>query len=159
MVCTGDILIFGIQMSLEDVIKYILKFIKSNPIEETYKKIKEDLKNDDKTEIIEYINNIFKQKNLSIEIIRPRCCLFSDDNDDYSYVYLGVELCSNDLVSRFDVKKFNTIEEYENFYTEGLINAKDLLNKNKNKYIDDLKKIVKTKPMFYTLPNDCFSCT
>ncbi len=168
MVCTGDTIIFGVQMTLSDAIKYLLKYFKSKVDLKSYKEIKEEFEyfeenETEKYEIVDYIEKLLSYFDLSIEIIRPRCCLFSHySSDDFSLVYLGVELCFNCLVSRFNSKKFNTIEEYENFYTKGLVGAKKLLEENKNKYLEDLGKIIpktKNKPKIYTIPNDCFSCT
>lgn len=165
MVCTGDTLIFGIQMELSEVVKYMLKYLKTHTSKESFDDFKEFFADDsnDRSEIVEQITNVCKQTGLSIDIIRPPCCLFSDDEGgDFAQVYLGVELCSNSLVSRFDSKEFNSIEDYEKFYVSGLVNSKAILQANKQTYIDDLGKFVpktKLKPKLYTIPNDCFSCT
>jgi hypothetical protein len=161
MVCTGDILIFGIQMKTTYAIEYLLKYLKNKIPKNKYNDLKETFEDNNNREAVENLKKNISQLNLSIEIIRPSCCLFSDDDkDDYGLIYLGKELCSNDLVSRFDVKEFKTIEDYENFYMEGLLFAKELLKENKEKYIEDIAKIIPNGiPKFYNLPNDCFSCT
>lgn len=164
MVCTGDILVYGVQIYLTDVVKYILKFAKSNIDKESYDTLSENIKNQDSYEVMEHTEKFFKDLNLSIEIIRPKCCLYEEEekDSDYGKVYLGVELYENSNVSRFNVDKFATFEEYEKSYLSGINYARELLKKNKNKYLEDLGKILpatKNKPKFYILPNDCFSCT
>ena len=47
MVCTGDILVYGVQMPLTDVVKYILKFVKSNLDKESYSTLSKNIKNKD----------------------------------------------------------------------------------------------------------------
>lgn len=165
MVCTGDTLIFGIQMELSDAVKYILKYLKANTSNSTYDDFKEYFadESNDRYEIFDQLESIFKQAKLSIDIIKAPCCLFPDDTGgDFAQVYLGVELCSNSLVSRFDPKEFNTIEDYEKFYVSGLVKAKAKLQENKTKYIEDISKFVpkkKANPKLYTIPNDCFNCS
>lgn len=163
MVCTGDILVYGVQMPLTDIVKYILKFAKSNIEKKSYNILFENIKDKDSYDVMEYSEKFFKELNLSIGVIRPKCCLYEDDEEsDYSKVYLGVELCENSYVSRYNIDKFETFESYENSYLNGINYAKELLEKNKNKYMEDLEKILPkkvNKPRFYVLPNDCFSCT
>ncbi len=166
MVCTGDTLIYGVQMTPSDIKKCILRYIKSAYDSDSYKIVKDDLEDfepDDMYEIINYVDKLLHETDISIRVIRPPCCLYSTDpTDDFSLVYLGVELCSNSLVSRFHSIEFNSIEEYEKSYTSGLVDAKKLLEENKTKYLEDLAKFIpktKNKPKFYTIPNDCFSCT
>lgn len=164
MVCTGDTLVYGVQIYLTDAVKYILKFAKSNIDKESYDILSNNIKNKDSYEVMEYTKMFFKKLNLSIEIIRPKCCLYDEKytESDYSKVYLGIELYENSNVSRFNIDKFSTFEEYEKSYLSGINYARESLKKNKNKYIEDLGKILpatKNKPKFYVLPNDCFSCT
>ena len=126
MVCTGDILVYGIQLYLSDVVKYILKFAKSNIDKESYDTLNKNIKNQDIYEVIEYCEKVFKELNMSIEIIKPICCLYDEEDkeSDYSKLYLGVELSENSNVLRFDVKKFATFEEYEKSYLSGINHAK-----------------------------------
>jgi hypothetical protein len=164
MVCTGDILVFGVQMPLTDVVKYILKFAKANIDKETYIELSNNIKDKDSYEAMEHSEKFFKQLNMSIEIIRPRCCLYDDEyeSSDYSKVYLGVELHGSSYVSRYDVENFDSFEEYKKSYLERINIVNELMQKNKNKYLEDLSKILPkklNKPKFYVLPNDCFSCT
>ncbi len=164
MVCTGDILVFGVQMPLTDIVKYILKFAKLNIDKESFSTLSKNIKNKDSYEVMEHSEEFFKKLNLSIEVIRPKCCLYDKDYEesDYSKVYLGVELCYNSYVSRFNIDKFDTFEEYEKSYLNGINHAKELLKENKKKYIEDLGKILpanKNKPKFFVLPNDCLSTT
>jgi hypothetical protein len=164
MVCTGDILIYGVSMTLSDVVKYILKYLKTKD-KNLYDEANEFFKDNEgeRYEICEYVDKVLKKDNFLIQMLMPKCCLYSDDpSDDYGKVYLGVELNYNCLVSRFKVNQFKTIDDYEKFYTEGLIDAKKLFEENKNKFNEELGKLLpnsKNKPKFYSLPNDCFSCT
>lgn len=165
MVCTGDTLIFGVQMELSEMVKYMLKYLKTNTTKESYENFKEYFadESNDRSAIYDQLVNVFDQLKFPIGIIKAPCCLFPDDaGGDFAQVYLGVELCSNSLVSRFDPKEFSTIEDYEKFYVNGLVQAKANLQANKQTYIEHICKFVpktKAKPKLYTLPNDCFSCT
>jgi len=119
MVCNGDILIFGVQMELSEVVKYMLRYLKKNTSKASYKACRElfEENSDDKNETFEQLEELFDELKLSIDIIKPVGCLWNIKG--YSHVYLGVELCSNNhLFSRFDPKpkKFSTIEDYEKFY-------------------------------------------
>ncbi len=60
MVCTGDTIIFGVQMTLSDAIKYLLKYFKSKVDLKSYKEIKEEFEyfeenETEKYEIVDYI--------------------------------------------------------------------------------------------------------
>ncbi len=162
MVCSGDTLIYGIEMSLEDVAIYTLKYLKRCKSKKIDKKKIEELEEaiNEEDVSIQDLYIIFEMINLPISIHRAPCCLF--DRDCFSSVYLGIELCSNDLISRFNGYTFTTIEEYEEFLTQGLEKAKKYMDNNKDKINKYLKKFVsleKNIPKFYTLPNDCFSCS
>ena len=162
MVYSVDNLIFGVQMDLNDAVKYIIKYAKNNK-KDIYETIDLDMTESDTYEKYDYFYDIVEELDLDIELIKPPCCYFKDNEDDFSKVYLGVVLCCNNIiVSRFDVSSFKTYEEYKDFYTEGLKNAETKLLNNKQKYIEDLSKILpKTinKQKYYSLPNDCYSCT
>jgi len=163
MVYSGDKLIFGVQMNLDNAVKYVIKYAKKYE-KNVYDTIDLDMiQEKDIDEKYDYFNDIIEELNLDIELIKPPCCYFKDDDDDFSKVYLGAILCCNDIVvSRFNISSFDTYEEYKNFYTEGLKNAETELTNNKKKYNEDLTKILpktQNKPKFYSLPNDCYSCT
>ena len=69
--------------------------------------------------------------------------LFFDYNDkEFSKVYIGVELCINNIVSRSNVNNFDTFEEYLNFYLNNISDAQKQLEINKDKYILDFNKIL-----------------
>lgn len=166
MVHTGDKLIYGVQMSMCDAVNYLTKYVKKiDP--ESHEVILDDIKIYDlKNDIMEaynYFDDIMEKLNLSIQLIKPPCCLFSDDlDDDFSKVYLGIEVCSNHIVQRFSLFEFNTFSEYKKFYLQGIVEGEQNINANKDKLFEDLKKILpktKCKPKFYSLPNDCASCT
>ena len=171
-------LIFGVQMDLDDAIVYIKKYVKE--INESINISNDDCSVDsDNSSIYSddssidsddssvdnkyyYYDDIVDKLNLSIKLIKAPCCYFNDYGDEHSKVYLGVELCYNNIISRFDISSFDTFKEYNDFYTDGVKNTKKELKNNKKQYIKDLKKILpKTmiKPRFYSLPNDCYSCT
>jgi hypothetical protein len=150
-------------MSLNSAIKYITKYAKQND-KNVYELIDKEILDENNDDKYYYFENVIDNLNLSITLIKPPCCFFKDDNDDddFSKVYLGVHLCCNDIVSRFNISSFDTFEEYKNFYTDGVKNAEQDLINNKTEYIENLKKMLpKTinKPKFYSLPNDCYSCT
>jgi hypothetical protein len=165
MVHSGDEVIYGVQLSMSDVITYLTKYIKKIDTE-LYKKVKlavenDDLKNDIK-EAYNYFDDIFKELNLSIELIKPHCCLFSEDDEDFSKVYLGMCVCSNHIVQRFTLFEFETFDQYKEFYMKGIVLGEKFLQKNRDKCLEDLGKILpksKNKPKFYSLANDCASCT
>jgi hypothetical protein len=166
MVVSGDDLIFGVQLDMDEVIKYIKNYTKKHH-EPIYNKIQNDIKlnellNDSITEKYEYFYNIIKSFNLSIELINPPCCLFTEDNtSDFSKVYLGVTLCSNDIISTSNTNVFNSFEEYFEFYSGRVQKSKLDFEVNKSKYIEDLQKILpnKMQPKFYSIPNDCYNCS
>lgn len=159
MVCTGDTLIFGIELTVSEAFKYAKDYISSDDDSSD-----DDSESDDSSDYsstnsndVDKLETLYSGFNLSVEIIKPPCCLFKHC---FSKIYFGVVLGSNDLVCRFDSFEFDTIDDYEAFYTEELNNAKKLLQENKNKYINDIRKIIPDIiPKFYTIPNDCFSCT
>lgn len=166
MVFTGDQLIYGVQLTLDEAIKYIQIYMKKHD-EETYKKIKYDIKNDDvlKDNINEkywYLNEIVSDLDLSIQLLKPPCCFFDESDEDFDKVYFGVVLTSNQIISRYEIYKFNNFDEYNDFYTSGINEAKNKLEENKELYIQDLEKLLpksKVKPKFYSLPNDCYTCS
>ena len=143
MVCTGDTLVYGVQIYLTDAVKYILKFAKSNIDKESYDILSNNIKNKDSYEVMEYTKMFFKKLNLSIEIIRPKCCLYDEKytESDYSKVYLGIELYENSNVSRFNIDKFSTFEEYEKISSEDHLvlflpcSAKAELNEKESKKV------------------------
>ncbi len=165
MVYSGDKLIFGVQMDLDDAIKYIIKYVKKNE-KDIYESIDMDMLDDDNnSDKYYYFDDIVNKLDLSIELLKAQCCYFNDygdDDDEFSKVYLGTILCCNNIVSRFDISSFDTFEEYKDFYTEGIKYGEIELANNKKKYIEDLQKILpktKVKPRYYSLPNDCYTCT
>lgn len=166
MVCTGDKLIYGIQMTLEEASKYVLKYIKSHVSEQNYEEIESELNDrDDDSDKFYYLSDILEQLEkaglpLYVTIIKPPCCLFGFG--DHTKVYLGVELSSNHIHSRWEPLIFSSIEDYKKKLTEGVNKAEKLLQTNKEKYLADLAKFVpktKNKPKIYTMPNDCYSCS
>ena len=135
---------------------------------ESYEVIVDDIKiynlDNDIKEAYNYFDEITDKLDLNVKLLKPPCCLFSDDydDDDFSKVYLGIEVCSNHIVQRFSLFEFDTFDKYKKFYLEGIVEGEKNINSNKDKCIEDLKKILpktKCKPKFYSLPNDCYSCT
>jgi hypothetical protein len=101
---------------------------------------------------------IFEELNLSISIHTERCCLQRNERT----IFLGVHLATNDIVFRIMRYKFNSIERYIDFYTKGIKNLTKKFYKKKNKYICDIKKIINNDDIpiiFYSIPNNCSSCT
>ncbi len=160
---TGDQLIYGVQLTMEDAIKYILKYIKKNNLE-LYNKMNIDKltnpyisKSDKYFEIYNYVNEL----NLTLELEKMPCCLHEEEGE-FSLVYLGVCLCSNNITYRSWLNEFGSFADYKTFYTKGIQKAEKSIEENKDKYIEDLNKILpksRVKPKFYSFPNDCYSCT
>jgi hypothetical protein len=168
MVFSGDKLIFGIQLDIDELIKYIIEYThKNNKV--LYDKIQHDIEendilNDGKRNKYYYFDKIVKQLNLTLELIKPPCCYFTDDDDtgDLSKVYLGVCLCYNNIVSRFSMNTFKSFDEYYEFYIGDVERTKQKIDVDKLKYIEDLNKILPStivNPKFYSMPNDCYICS
>lgn len=163
---TGDKLIFGVQLSVEDAVKYISKYLKSN-----YKELFDDeldiemLKDEygSKREKVYHLIEVLRKTNLTIELDKPPCCLFEDKYDDeFSLIYLGKTLCHNNITYRSSLFDFKTFDDYIKFYTESVNKARELLENNKETYIKEIGYILPkklAKPKFYSMPNDCYSCT
>lgn len=160
MVCTGNLLIYGIEMSIYDIIKYVLKYFKSYPSIKSYEEIKSELEDGEIYDQIMLINKLFESNGFSINVIKPRCCLSNIEN--FYNVYLGVELYENSIISRWNPYVFSNLDDYMKLLTRGFELGKQKLEENQQNYTMDFIKILpKTKitPKFYSLPNDCFSCT
>lgn len=161
MVCTGDKLIYGIQMTVEDATKYVLKYIKSHVPGKKYQEIEQEFNDhEDDSDKVYYLSDILEQLESTVTVIKPPCCLFGFG--DHTKVYLGVELLNNNFHSRWEPFNFSSLEEYKKKLTEGVNNVEKLLQTNKEKYLADFAKFVpktKNKPKLYTMPNDCYSCS
>ncbi len=160
---TGDQLIYGVQLTIEDAIKYILKYIKKNNVE-VYNKININLLLDSNNSKSEKYYEIYKYVNelkLSLILEKVPCCDYEEEGI-LSFVYLGVCLCENSITYRGRLKEFVSFEDYNQYFTRGIKKAEKAILENKDKYIEDLNKILpksKVKPKFYSFANDCSSCT
>lgn len=108
-------------------------------------------------EIYKYVNEL----NLSLILEKIPCCDYEEEGE-LSFVYLGVCLCYNNITYRGRLKEFGSFEDYNQYYTRGIKKAQIAIEENKDKYIEDLSKILpksKVKPKFYSFANDCHSCT
>jgi len=88
---TGDQLIYGVQLTIEDAIKYILKYIKKNNVE-VYNKININLlldPNNSKSEKYYEIYNYVNELNLSLILEKVPCCDYEEEGI-LSFVYLRV---------------------------------------------------------------------
>ena len=156
MVFSGDILIYGIKIDLETVKDKIHEYIKQN-----YKEIYETLdfyefEHYDNRDICEYLYKLMEKLDISVTVIGERCCYFT------SIIYFGVELANNDIINRHEANIFNTFEEYIEYYTYGIKPAIETFYDNKLKYENDIRKIISDPNLpikFYSIPNDCYSCT
>lgn len=163
MVCTGDTLIFGVQMELTDAIKYVDKYLKNHVTPESYKTTKDffEANKDNKLQQIKHIQDIFEQFELLIGIVSAPCCLINNTMGDFSKVYFGVKLCSHYLVSKLYSQEFNKIEDYQEYLTSGIVQAKTKLEANKETWTEQIGFFIpktKNKPKIYSIPNGCFCC-
>lgn len=168
MVYTGDTLIYGVQLDFYKAKKYIEKYNINNSSELDNTVNNDELSDSDGSNYSNDLNSyydcekIMDDFNLSIKLLKPPCCFFDYNDEEFSKVYIGVELCINNIVSRSNVNNFDTFEEYLNFYLNNISDAQKQLEINKDKYILDFNKILPNTEFqlkFYSLPNDCYSCT
>lgn len=154
MVFSGDILIYGIKIDLETICSKIHDYIQQH-CKEIYEPFDFDDYNDP-YDTFDYLYELIKKLDISVTVIGEKCCYFTSD------IYFGIELAYNDIVNRHGANTFNTFEEYIEYYTCGIKPAIESFNINKLKYENDIRKIISGANLliqFYSIPNDCHSCT
>lgn len=148
---TGYILLFG-YLSTLDIVSEI--FGKKYEIEaEDYYELS----------FIEDINSLLQDKGYKfIELIYQKCC-YHDKNK----VFFAVELGDTNFAYRQKIEKFQTFEIYDNYYRKQLDDIKKMYIENEDKILKEFERFSKEfnlddlqrAPKFYTISNDCESCT
>lgn len=156
MVCNGDMLIFGVEMTYTDMIDLVKSYVEIR-CDSRHAEELENLNSYANYEVTDILNNILRELKFKIQIIHTPCCLFGSKN--FQMVYLGVKLSNSAFLIKQNPVNFVSFEAYEKYFTENLNNAKRELEKNKDIYIEEMSKITQKNPIFVSLPNDCFSCT
>lgn len=116
--------------------------------------------------ISDYLEILFSSKNIDLlQFLFLPCCYFTDD-----CVFLGIDLGSIETQYRSQICKYNNFQDYYSKYLEILENIKEkyieILNKIENDVNNLFHNFPKVKDFlnkdeikFYTIPNDCESCT
>jgi hypothetical protein len=107
----------------------------------------------------EYEDEFFSDINCDlVEIHKLPCCYGNSDR------YVGILLGGTHMQYRENVLSFNTFNEYDKNYRRQLDKIKKEFEENEaeiNKQFEKLYRFndIFKNPKFYTLPNDCESCT
>ena len=147
---SGHNLFYSFQLSLNDI-KDIFNI--DNDIYDRY-------------EIKELLNELFENLNInSLEFLFLPCCYFRED-----IVFLGFNLGQLSVQYRDNIDKYETIEEYYSRHLKMLQDIKKDYSNSVNNFEDDIHIIFtnfqkikeyvnKDDLKFYTVPDDCESCT
>lgn len=146
---SGFILIYGIEFTIDDMITiFNLDYDDGNDGYFYEESINEILRNND-----------FKY----LKFIKKPCCYY----ERFS-VFIAADLGSNSVQYRSNVEIFEDFQLYDDFFQTKLDNIKknyiqnaEEINKEFNKFFNIFWSdgLVDSKLLFFTIPDDCESCT
>lgn len=119
---------------------------------------------DERYEIKEFLNEIFENIN-SLEFLFLPCCYYREN-----IVFLGFNLGHLSVQYRDNIDKYDSFEDYYSTYLKMIGDIKKEYNESINRFEDDIQTIFAHFPKikeyvsrddlkFYTVPDDCESCT
>jgi hypothetical protein len=110
-----------------------------------------DKDEDDLQNMILLLLKILSFKHLTL--LSPSCC-----NDDGT-TFLGIKLGSNHITHRYIIDKYKNFHNYYDNYMNSVIIMKNKTKINKELYDSEFNKLIDTKPIIYSMANDCYRCT
>lgn len=145
---SGYILIYGIELTVEDIICLFNL----------------DGDEDDVYSLQEIANNILVDRGFNfLKFIKKPCCY----HESFS-VFIGADLGCNSVQYRSNVEVFDDFQLYDDFFQTKLDLIKNNYTKNKQVIDEEFVEFIRMfwenedvipKQRFFTIPDDCESCT
>lgn len=161
---SGDKVLYAISKSMEDTHTLLLKYASKNNIilpssitayDENFDLCEyDDLSDCEKLTVLDAIIKFLGFQFL--RVIGASCC-----NLDYSNtLYIGVELGSNHVAYREQVRQYDNFASYQKAYMNEVVKMNTLLNENQAKYEKEFKILLADcVPKIFSMANDCYRCT